>query len=96
MEFSRQGGLSFPTPEDLPNPSVWGVCNFLGSVSPQQKFKVKDGPSVQFYLASSGKYILEAQGQADPKDTKRDPSSILAPLFMCFSPPSEPALCKLG
>ena len=65
MEFSRQeywSGLSFPTPEDLPNPSLGGVCNFLGSVSPQQKFEVTDGPSVivQFYLASKGKYTLEA------------------------------------
>ena len=72
MEFSRQeywSGLSFPTPEDLPNPSLGGVCNFLGSVSPQQKFEVMDGPSVivQFYLASKGKYTLEAWGRVDPK-----------------------------
>ena len=78
MEFSRQeywSGLSFPTLEDLPNPSIGGVCNFLGSVSPQQKFEVMDEPSVivQFYLASKGKYILEAWGRADPKDTNRSP-----------------------
>ena len=45
---------------------VKGVCNFLGSVSPQQKFEATDAsvllPCViaQFYLESKGKYILEA------------------------------------
>ena len=43
-----------------------GVCNFLGSVSLQQKFEVTDTPvlqlrvTAQFYLASKGKYILKA------------------------------------
>ena len=51
-----------------------GVCNFLGSVSLQQKFEVMGGPALQlldglvlqlhataqFYLESKGKYILEA------------------------------------
>ena len=42
--------------------------------------------TAQFYLASKGKYILEAWGRADPKDKKRReaPWSILAPLFVCF------------
>ena len=83
---------------------VKGVCNFLGSVSPQQKFEATNGsvllPCVvaQFYIESKGKYILEAWGQVDPKDSERreTPSSILAPLFICFSPPPEPAVCKLG
>ena len=41
------------------------VRNFLGSVSPQQKFEVMGGPvlqlcvTAQFYLGSKGKYILE-------------------------------------
>ena len=45
---------------------VGGVCNFLGSVLLQQKFEATDGPvlqlcfTVQFYLVSKGKYILEA------------------------------------
>ena len=49
---------------------VGGVCNFLGSVSSQQKFEVTDqlldGPVLQlhvtpqFYLGKKGKYILEA------------------------------------
>ena len=54
--------------------SVRGICNFISSVSLQQKFEVKDGPvlqlsvgpalqlrvTAQFYLESEGKYILEA------------------------------------
>ena len=45
---------------------VGGVCSFLGSVLLQQKFEATDGPvlqlcvTVQFYLVSKGKYILEA------------------------------------
>ena len=75
------------------------VCNFLDSVSLQQKFEATDGPvlqlcvTAQFYLESKGKYILEAWGHADPKDTKRREASvpILAPLFMFFLlPPSLP------
>ena len=46
--------------------SVGGVCNFLGSVSSQQKFEATDGSVLQlhvipqFYLESKGKYILVA------------------------------------
>ena len=83
---------------------VGGVCNFLSSVSLQQKFAVMDGPvlqlyvSAQFYLESKGKYILKAWGQTDPKDVKRReaPGSILAPLFTHLSPPLGPTLCKLA
>ena len=87
---------------------VGGVCNFLGSVSSQQKFEVTDqcySPwmdqccvTAQFYLESKGKYIVEEWGHADPKDSKRRERSP-APwlLFSCvFSPPPGPALCKLG
>ena len=48
---------------------VVGVCNFLGSVSSQQKSEARDqlldGPvlqlrvTAQFYLENKGKYILE-------------------------------------
>ena len=44
-----------------------GVCNFLNSVLPQQKFEVMDGPvlqlpvTAQFYLVSKGKYILDVR-----------------------------------
>ena len=57
--------------------SIEGVCNFLGSVSPQQKFEVMDGSvfqlhvTAQFYLTSKGNYILKSWGQANPKDAKR-------------------------
>ena len=44
--------------------TIGGVCNFLSSVSPQQKFEMADqcysSVTAQFYLASKGKYILEA------------------------------------
>ena len=46
-------------------PTVGRVCNFLSSVSSQQKFEVMDGPVLQprviaqFYLESKGKYILK-------------------------------------
>jgi len=48
------------------NGFVKQVCNFLGSVSPQQKFELTDGPvlqphvTAQFYLESKGQYILQA------------------------------------
>ena len=48
---------------------VMGVCNFLGSVSSQQKFEARgqllEGPGLQlrvtaqFYSENKGKYILE-------------------------------------
>ena len=81
---------------------VRGICNFLRSVSVQQKFEATDGPvlqlrvTVQYYLESKEKYILETWGWADPKDAKRrEAPGPLAPHFICFSPPPEPALCKL-
>ena len=41
-----------------------GVCNFLSSVSPQQKFETVDQcyslVTAQFYLASKGNHILKA------------------------------------
>ena len=51
------------TNEALVDEIVKGECNFLSSVSLQQKFEMADqGYSLvtaQFYLASKGKYILE-------------------------------------
>ena len=92
---------------------VRGVCNFLSSVSLQQKFEVVDGPAsqpsvgwvlqlhvtAQFYLESKGKYILNVWGHADPKDSKRKEvpwPSFGSSFYVSFSPPPEPALCKLG
>ena len=54
---------------------VKGECNFLSSVSLQQKFEMADqGYSLvtaQFYLASKGKYILELWGWSDPQEEPR-------------------------
>ena len=55
------------------------ICNYLSSASWQQKFEVMGRPvlqphvTAQFYLESKEKYILEAQGWANPKDVKRNP-----------------------
>ena len=73
---------------------VRGVCNFLGSVSSQQKFEATDGQvlqphiTAQFYLESKGKYILEAWWQVDPKDTNRSesPNPSRLPPFIHLSP----------
>ena len=49
---------------------VAGMCNFLGSVSPQQRFEMVDqcysSVTAEFYLASKAKYTLKAWRQADP------------------------------
>ena len=80
---------------------VGGVCNFLGSVSPQQKFEV----TYDWYYSSVlfGKQRkIQPWGMmaGHPKDRKRREArgSILVPLFIYFfffSPPPDPALCKL-
>ena len=68
--------------------------NFLGSVSLQQKFKVMDRPVLQLSFIGKQRKIPQGVKAANPKDAKRReaPSSILAPLFMFFSPPSGPVL----
>ena len=51
------------------NTTVWGVCNFLGSVLSQQKFEATDVSQLSYspcyssqtdqsYLENKGKYIL--------------------------------------
>ena len=63
-----------------------GECNFLGSVSSQQRFEAMDIKALgasqlsdspcyssltdQFYLETKEKYILKAWGHAHPKDEK--------------------------
>ena len=78
---------------------VGAVCNFLSSVSLQQKIEATRRTSVaaQFIWQAKENTSLR-RGQANPKDMKRRevPGSILAPLFMFFSPPTEPTLFKLG
>ena len=73
---------------------VRGVCNFLCSVWPQQRFEMADECySSHFYLAKDST-PLRCEGGPTPKE--RHQSSWL-PLFISFvSSPSEPALCKLG
>ena len=76
------------------------VCDFLSSVSSQQKFEVMEGPVLelhviaQFYLENEGKYILKlGGGGVDPKDTEEKPRPLN---FGSSPPPPGPALCKLG
>ena len=78
--------------------NVGEVCNFLGSVLPQQKFEVMDSVTAQFYLGSKRKYILKVWGWVNPKDSKRReaPGSIFGSSFYVLSPPPEPTLCKSG
>ena len=51
-----------------------GVCNFLGSVSPQQSFEIVDQcyslVTAQFYSASKGKYALEAWRRPASNETQ--------------------------
>ena len=79
-----------------------GVCNFLGSVLQQQKFEVMDRPC--YSSVSQFSFIWQAkentpsrcEGGLTQKTQREAPGSILAPLFICFFYPPEPALCKLG
>ena len=83
------------------------VCNFLGSVSLQQKFEVLDqcyslviaqvkrwtNVLAQFYLASKGKYILKAWGQANSKGAKRRERLNFGSFFNIFF--SSPRACPM-
>ena len=74
----------------IPRRSVRGVCNFLGSVSWQQKFEVMDGPvlqvhvTAQFYLESKGKYSFQAWGHANPKNRREAPRPNFGPSVYIF------------
>ena len=65
---------------------VRGVCNFLGSVSPQQTFEAMEGPVLQmFYLARKENTSSRPQGGPTQKMLRGEArGSILAPLFLCF------------
>ena len=79
---------------DLRNGTVdiGGVCHFLSLVLLQQKFEATDRPvlglsvTAQLYLASKGKYILEAWGPAEPKDAKRKTQFWLFFLYVFLLP----------
>ena len=82
---------------------VGRVCNFLGSVLPQQRFKMAN----QCYsLVTAQSFICQTkdskpwrcEGRLAPKER---PQSLLASSFYVLSPPSFPtphqaALCKLA
>ena len=80
------------------------VCDFLSSVSSQQKFEVMEGPvlelhvKAQFYLENKGKYILKLGGVGSTQKTqKRSPApSILAPLLLLLGLPCVNWACQEG
>ena len=80
------------------------MCNFLSSVSLRQKFEAMEGPvlqlhvTAQFYLASKGKYTLRHEGGPTQKLQREEkpPAQFWLLFLFAFSPPPEPALCKLG
>ena len=47
---------------------VEGVCDFLGSVSPQQKFEAMDGPELQHSFICQAKENTSLGMKADPKE----------------------------
>ena len=67
-------------------------------LSPQQKFEVTDGPVSWFsFIGKQRKTHPPGVRTCRPKRREeKPPRSILAPLFMFFPPPREPALCKLA
>ena len=78
---------------------VRGVCNFLGSVSPQQKFEAMDRPLLQlgdtawFHLASKRKPSLKREGGPIQKKWTEE-KRIQKLLFLyCFS--SSPWTCPM-
>ena len=87
--------------------SVRGVCNFLSSVLPQQKFEATDGLVLQLGITLT--FICQAKentssrhegGLTQRSEEKRSGgvwgAQFLALLFYVFSSSPEPALYKLG
>ena len=74
---------------------VGGVCDFLSSVLLQQKFEAMDGPVLKLSFIGKQRKIPPGGVRAGCEE-KRTPWLNLAPLFVCFSPPLEPSLHKLG
>ena len=70
---------------------VGGVCNFLSSVLPQQKFEAMNRPLLQLSIFWQAKENTSSRSKGGPhkiQEEKRGPpprlGSILAPLFVCF------------
>ena len=87
-------------PDFFTSYSVGGMCNFLGSVLPQQKSVVTDRSSVtaQFYWQAKENISSRCESRQPKRwEEKRNPQlKFSSSFYMFFSPPSEPALCKLG
>ena len=79
---------------------VQGVCNFLGSVSPQQKFEAMDGPVLHhsFICQTKENISLRCEGRLTQKTQREErPEAQFWLLFLyAFSPPPESALCELS
>ena len=78
---------------------VGGVCNFLTSVSPQQKFEATDRPVLQLSYSSVlfGKQRkIHPQGMRTGQPKRRAGLNFGFSFHLFFSSPTEPALCKLG
>ena len=70
--------------------SVRGVCNFLGSVSPQQKFETTDESVLQFSFIGKQRKIHPPgvrAGQPKRREEKRGSSPCRLPPFIHLSPP---------
>ena len=71
-----------------PKEDVWGVCNFIGSVLPQQKFEVTDGLMLQLSFTWQARENTSSRHESRPtQKTRREErrGSVLAPPFICFS-----------
>ena len=71
------------------NDCVWGVYNFLGSVSPQQKVEVTGGPVLwlNFIGKQSKQHPAGMRTGRRKRREEKPPRSILAPLFVSSSSP---------
>ena len=75
------------------------VCNFLGSLSLQQKFEAMDGLVIQlrFIWQTKGNTPSRHEGGPTQKMCREEkPRSSRLPPFIHSSPPPAPALCTLG
>ena len=70
-----------------------GVCNFLGSVWPQQKFEALAGPALQLsFIGKQRKIHPPGVKAGQPKRLKRSPQlNFISSFYVFFSPPLEPA-----
>ena len=91
--------------------TVWGVCNFLGSVSLQQKFEATDqcyslwmdqwySSMLQLHFIWKVKEITSSWCEGMPTQKtqreERPPTQFCLLFLYVFSPPPGPALCKLS